>query len=82
MTDGRIPATPHRVLDLGKPRQSIGFFYEPGLGVPLKGDLFAKPADVDLRDTYGWMLLKRLSGYPGVGDRVPDPDSTLSSHHP
>ena len=62
-TDGRVEGTLHRVLDLGGPRRSAGFFFEPALGAPLtslmpgKGDLSA--------ETYGGYLLRRIKGYKG-----------------
>lgn len=62
-TDGRMEGTLHRVLDLGGPRRSAGFFFEPALGAPLtslmpgKGDLSA--------ETYGGYLLRRIINYKG-----------------
>ncbi|WP_417515371.1 2OG-Fe(II) oxygenase family protein [Minwuia sp.] len=70
VTDGAIPATPHRVLASGTPRRSIGFFLEPALGAPLK------PARADAEDpsnTYAAHLLRRLRTYDGIGDFIPDP---------
>lgn len=62
-TDGRMEGTMHRVLDLGGPRRSAGFFFEPALAAPLtslmpgKGDPAA--------ETYGGYLLRRIKGYKG-----------------
>ena len=78
MTDGRVPATPHRVLDKGCARQSIGFFLEPALGAKLSA---VQPEDPPVvideeaaRGTYGWHLLRRMHGYSEVGQFVPYPD--------
>ncbi|MCB0137894.1 MAG: isopenicillin N synthase family oxygenase, partial [Caldilineaceae bacterium] len=49
MTSGRVPATPHRVLNLGQPRQSIGFFLEPALGVPLAAVTETDPETAGIR---------------------------------
>jgi len=63
LTDGRLEGTMHRVLDLGGPRRSAGFFFEPALTAPLtsltpgKGDPAA--------ETYGGYLLRRIKGYKG-----------------
>lgn len=77
MTGGRVPATPHRVIDHGTPRQSIGFFLEPALGAKLTA-LEARDSGPDAaesaRGTYGWHLLRRLSGYAELKDIVPRPD--------
>lgn len=73
ISGGRIPATPHRVVGHGIARQSIGFFLEPRLDVPLN---IADPASVDggFRDTYGWLLQKRFSGYENYAGIVEPPD--------
>lgn len=79
MTGGRVPATPHRVLDFGVPRQSVGFFLEPALGAQLS-EVGQAPAcsndPADARGTYGWHLLKRLHGYPGYEGLVADPEQS------
>ncbi|MEM7427475.1 MAG: 2OG-Fe(II) oxygenase family protein [Pseudomonadota bacterium] len=63
MTEGRIRATPHRVIDHGTARQSIGFFLEPALGTrlaPIKNA--CDQADPAGPGTYGWHLQTRFSG--------------------
>ncbi len=73
MTSGRVPATPHRVVDHGTPRQSIGFFVEPGLEVAL-GPISAGAAQpADLSATYGWHLQERFHSMAGFADLVPAP---------
>ncbi|MFM8268384.1 MAG: 2OG-Fe(II) oxygenase family protein [Ilumatobacteraceae bacterium] len=70
MTSGRVPATPHRVLDLGGPRQSVGFFVEPALATrlaPLDVD------DADITTSYGWHLQERFHKMTGYGELVPAP---------
>lgn len=66
MTDGAIKATPHRVVDHGGERQSIGFFLEPAPAASMTGSN-------RLEDTYGWRLLERLRSYPSMKDLVPEP---------
>lgn len=63
LTDGRLEGTMHRVLDLGGPRRSAGFFFEPALAAPLTSLLPGKgdPA----AETYGGYLLRRIKGYRG-----------------
>lgn len=70
MTAGRIPATPHRVIDHGGARQSIGFFVEPGLATRLA------PLDDqidDVRASYGWHLQERFHSMRGYAELVPAP---------
>jgi len=76
MTDGRVPATPHRVLDLGGPRQSVGFFLEPALGAKLSTPepLSGSADDEAARGTYGWHLLRRINGYGEAANLVPYPE--------
>lgn len=66
MTGGDIPATPHRVVDHGGERQSIGFFLEPTPFASMTGGN-------RLEDTYGWRLLQRLRSYSGMRELVPEP---------
>lgn len=66
MTDGAIRATPHRVVDHGGERHSIGFFLEPALGASMTGS-------TDPADTYCWRALQRLRGYGTMKDLVPEP---------
>lgn len=66
MTGGAINATPHRVIDHGGARQSIGFFLEPSPDASMTGT-------DRLEDTYGWRLLERLRSYPSMKDLVPEP---------
>ena len=63
MTEGDIPATPHRVLDLNQRRQSIGFFLEPGLSAQV-GALHGQ--DTGHEGTYGWHLRERFNNH-GLG---------------
>lgn len=70
MTGGRIPATPHRVIDHGCARQSIGFFVEPGLATRLAP--LDAPVD-DVRSSYGWHLQERFHSMAGYADLVPAP---------
>ncbi|MDX1711814.1 MAG: 2OG-Fe(II) oxygenase family protein [Rhodovibrionaceae bacterium] len=77
MTDGRVPATPHRVIDHQAARQSVGFFLEPSLSAELgslDADMSAARAEARWRGTYGWALLRRISGYGGFEELVPRPD--------
>jgi len=74
MTAGAVPATPHRVLNLNAPRQSIGFFLEPGLGAQLSPLSESDSKSHSARGTYAWHLLRRLSSYPGFETLVPRPD--------
>lgn len=66
ITDGAIRATPHRVLDHGGPRSSIGFFLEPAMSASMTGS-------GALKDTYAWRLLERLHSYPSMQELVPEP---------
>ncbi|WP_416897226.1 MAG: 2OG-Fe(II) oxygenase family protein [Minwuia sp.] len=68
MTGGRIAATPHRVIDHGGERRSVGFFLEPSLGASVNGS-------GELCDTYAWRLLERLRSYPSMQDLVPAPEA-------
>ncbi len=75
MTEGRVPATPHRVLEQGAARQSIGFFLEPALGAQLStpDPLPNGSGEETGRGTYGWHLLRRLNSYDGNAELVPFP---------
>jgi len=61
MTNGIVPATPHRVLHVGDDtRHSVGFFLEPALSAPVT------PADHPageprVQETYAFQLLQTLS---------------------
>lgn len=73
MTGGKVPATPHRVIDHGICRQSIGFFLEPGLGAqlePMKND---RAQSNCATGTYGWHLQKRYHQQKGYEHLVPAP---------
>ncbi len=75
MTDGRLPATPHRVINHGTARQSIGFFLEPALSARLSQEPpQATSAETAARGTYGWHLLRRMNGYQGYEHLVPRPE--------
>ena len=60
-SNGRVQATPHRVMSHGVERHSIAFFLEPGLGGSVgpfsKEDNEPSPA---LEDTYAASLLATL----------------------
>jgi len=75
MTDGAVPATPHRVLDHGVRRQSVGFFLEPALAAPVTA-ADAVGRAVQPEETYGWQLLKQLAGYGDYGAEIVDPSKT------
>ena len=71
-----VDATPHRVIDHGTARQSIGFFLEPALGARLDCVRSAMPLSdtpASAKGTYGWHLLRRIHGYKGFEDLVPYP---------
>lgn len=76
MTDSKVPATPHRVIDYKTARQSIGFFQEPALGAHLDsvrvGSALSTAA-ATARGTYGWHLLRRIHDYEGFEELVPYP---------
>ncbi|MEQ8655063.1 MAG: 2OG-Fe(II) oxygenase family protein [Kiloniellales bacterium] len=58
MTEGSIQATPHRVVDHGETRQSVGFFLEPALSArlaPLRTS--DQPEGHPSAGTYGWHLM-------------------------
>ena len=74
MTEGRVPATPHRVIDHRKSRRSIGFFLEPALSArisPIHAVEQAHATESSAKGTYGWHLLKQLRGYEGYENLVP-----------
>lgn len=73
MTDGQVPATPHRVLGHGIERQSIGFFLEPRLDAQL-GFIGNAEADGAVQNTYGWLLQKRYSGYDDYKGLIDSPE--------
>lgn len=73
ITGGRIPATPHRVVGHGIARQSVGFFLEPRLDLPL-GISETTGTEVDFTQTYGWLLQKRFSGYEDYKGIVEPPE--------
>ncbi len=73
MTEGRVPATPHRVVDSGTPRQSIGFFLEPGLGAQLAPIRESSAASDSVTGTYGWHLQERFHEQKGYEQLVPRP---------
>ena len=73
MTDGRVPATPHRVLDHGDHRQSVAFFVEPGLGTRLAPVLAGDIAEPTGPGTYGWHLQERFSQMEGYREIIPAP---------
>ncbi len=72
MTGGRVRATPHRVIDGGTHRQSIGFFVEPGLAASV-GPIAGDDGTDDVRHSYGWHLQQRFSTMRGYQQLVPPP---------
>ncbi len=73
MTGGKVPATPHRVIDHGAPRQSIGFFLEPALGAQLAPMTAGAPSSESVTGTYGWHLQERFHQQKGYEHLVPAP---------
>jgi isopenicillin N synthase-like dioxygenase len=73
MTDGRVPATPHRVVDHGGHRRSVAFFVEPGLGTRLAPVRSGESADPTGPGTYGWHLQERFSQMDGYREIIPAP---------
>ncbi len=75
MTEGRIPATPHRVVDHGATRQSIGFFLEPALSARLAPLGAANvPEERPGAGTYGWHLMSVFNARASHQDLVPAPE--------
>ena len=75
LTSGKLRATPHRVIDGGGQRCSIGYFVEPNPAAscaPLEGA--REPETRAGGDSYAALLLRRFSGYRGYEDVVPSPD--------
>ncbi len=75
LMEGRLRATPHRVIDQGGHRCSIGFFLEPKLEAscaPLSRATAApsRPGG----DSYAALLLRRFSRYKGYEHLVASPD--------
>ena len=58
MTGGRVKATIHRVLSIGRPRQSVPFFLEPSYhaklpnSLPTEADMEVSAADHPVLDTF------------------------------
>ncbi|MCV6583957.1 MAG: hypothetical protein OIF47_00330 [Marinibacterium sp.] len=73
LTAGAVPATPHRVRASDRPRRSVGFFLEPALSAPVT------PADhdggPDVRDSYGWQLLRTFAARPHWQGVIRDPET-------
>ncbi len=69
-TEGRIRATPHRVVSQGTTRFSIPFFYEPRVDaviepLPLEGSTMFEPF------TYGdhlWAAMSKFPNFTGIAD--------------
>lgn len=74
MTESAIPATPHRVVDHGIARRSVGFFLEPALSARLAPIGAAALADARPgAGTYGWHLMSVFSQRPRHKNLVPAP---------
>ena len=63
LTDGVVPATPHRVLACDGPRQSVGFFLEPALSAAVTPASETRDP-VPVEDTYGWQLINTFAARP------------------
>lgn len=63
LTNGVVPATPHRVLACDGPRRSVGFFLEPALSAPVTAANATKDP-VPVQDTYGWQLINTFANRP------------------
>lgn len=77
MTGGRVPATPHRVIARGTPRQSIGFFLEPALSArlaPLDGAAAPPDRAPAAGGTYGWHLQSVFHQREAYAHLVPAPE--------
>lgn len=69
-SEGRIRATPHRVISKGRTRFSIPFFYEPRADaviepLPLEGSITFEPF------TYGdhlWAAMSKFPNFTGIAD--------------
>ena len=72
LTDGIVPATPHRVRACRDPRQSVGFFLEPALSAPVTPANHA--GETTIKDSYGWQLLKTFADRPHWKGVVRDPE--------
>ena len=68
LSGGRWRPTPHRVLDNGRARGSIGYFQEPNLDANLSPLLAGseKPGQEESGLTYGAHLLERFGRYEGL----------------
>ena len=82
MTGGRIKATIHRVAAIGRPRQSVPFFVEPGYsasvprGLPTDPKKIISAANYPDGFEYGpWQLeyIQRFVEYEGLGKEVKRP---------
>lgn len=74
LTEGRMPATPHRVFNQPTERRSLGFFLEPTLVAncaPIGPKSLYERAELD---SYCALLLRRHARYPGYEAIVRDPD--------
>ncbi|SFM07257.1 2OG-Fe(II) oxygenase family protein [Shimia aestuarii] len=74
LTDGAVPATPHRVLSRPGPRHSVGFFLEPALTAPVTPASHGQATGV--RETYGWQLLQTFAARAQWKGVIADPDDT------
>ena len=77
LTDGAVPATPHRVQYSPGPRRSMGFFLEPALSAPLT-PAHVPISETTIRDTYGYHVLKTHHSRPKYADHIPDPETAIS----
>ncbi|MBT3925729.1 MAG: isopenicillin N synthase family oxygenase [Rhodospirillaceae bacterium] len=68
LSGGRWPATPHRVIDSGAARGSIGYFHEPNLDADLSPLLpvVENSGQKNPGLTYGAHLLERFGRYEGL----------------
>ena len=76
MSDGQLPATPHRVIDIGGLRQSVAFFVEPALDValsPINSAAVKQTGAHPASGTYGWHLQETFHNRTRYRDLIPKP---------
>ncbi len=76
LTDGAVPATPHRVLSSKGARRSVGFFLEPRLSAPVTRASLSED-QTGIRDTYAWLLLSTFSRRPQWKGHIRDPETAI-----
>jgi len=71
LTEGAVPATPHRVISSDGPRRSVGFFLEPALSAAVTPA--SRGGATGVEDTYGWLLLSTFASRPRWKGVIKDP---------